>query len=190
MSRLYEIKGTKVAVGDYTYGHDSVTYHVWDTNTNVSIGKYCSISADVHFILGGNHRTDWATMYPFGHWSQDTFGDEQFPGSPATKGDIKIGNDVWIGIGATILSGVTIGNGSVIGSRAVVAKDVQPFSIVVGNPGRTVKTRFPTYIIALLEEIAYWDLHPQIVNQIKADLCKPVTREGLLELKEKIKQLQ
>jgi acetyltransferase-like isoleucine patch superfamily enzyme len=190
MTRIYEVRGTTVTVGEYTYGHDSVTYHAWGEGSRAFIGKYCSISAEVHMLLGGNHRTDWASMYPFGHWGQEVFGAEQFSGSPSTKGDIVIENDVWIGIGATILSGVTIGNGSVIGSRAVVAKDVPPFSIVVGNPGQVVKTRFPTYIIQLLEEIAYWDLHPSIVNQIKADLCKPVTREGLIALKEKIKQLQ
>lgn len=189
MTRIYEVRGTTVAVGDYTYGHDSVTYHAWGEGSRAYIGKYCSISADVHILLGGNHRTDWASMYPFGHWGQEAFGSEQFPGTPATKGDIVIGNDVWIGIGATILSGVKIGNGSVIGSRAVVAKDVAPYSIVVGNPGQVVRSRFTPDIIELLEEIAYWDLPPHIVNQIKADLCKPVTRESLLELKEKIRGL-
>ena len=189
MTRVYEVRGTTVTVGDYTYGHDSVTYHAWGEGSRAVIGKYCSISADVHMLLGGNHRSDSASMYPFGHWSQDTFGGEQFAGSPATKGDINIGNDVWIGIGATILSGVTIGNGCVIGSRAVVAKDVAPYSVVVGNPGQVIRSRFTTEIIELLEDIAYWNLSPAVVNQIKADLCKPVTVEGLLDLKQKINQL-
>lgn len=53
------------------------------------------------------------------------------------KGDIVIGNDVWIGYEAVILSGVTIGDGAVIGTRAVVTKDVPPYAIVGGVPGKT-----------------------------------------------------
>lgn len=54
---------------------------------------------------------------------------------------VTIEDDVWIGGRVCILPGVTIGHGSVIGACAVVSKDVPPYSVVVGNPGRVVKSR-------------------------------------------------
>ncbi len=59
-----------------------------------------------------------------------------------SKGSIIIEDDVWLGYGCMILSGVKISKGSVIGSGAVVAKDIPPYSIVVGNPGQVIKKRF------------------------------------------------
>lgn len=52
---------------------------------------------------------------------------------------MKIGNDSWIGAGAIILNGLTIGEGAVIGAGAVVTKDVEPYTIVVGNPALKIK---------------------------------------------------
>lgn len=52
---------------------------------------------------------------------------------------IKIGNDVWIGGNAIILGGVTIGDGSVVGAGAVVTKDVDPLTLVVGNPAKPIR---------------------------------------------------
>lgn len=57
-----------------------------------------------------------------------------------SKGPIVIGDDVWIGDKVTILSGVTIGSHAVIAANAVVTKDVPAYSVVVGNPGKVVKT--------------------------------------------------
>lgn len=54
---------------------------------------------------------------------------------------IKIEDDVWIGSDAIILPGITIGTGSVIGAGSVVTKDVEPYSIVAGNPARLIKKR-------------------------------------------------
>lgn len=54
---------------------------------------------------------------------------------------IVVGNDVWIGSRVTILPGVTIGQGSIVGTGTVVTKSVPPYSIVVGNPGRVVRSR-------------------------------------------------
>lgn len=51
---------------------------------------------------------------------------------------MKIGIDSWIGVGAIILNGVTIGDGAVVGAGAVVTKDVEPFTIVAGNPARKI----------------------------------------------------
>lgn len=66
------------------------------------------------------------------------------------KGDIVIGNDVWIGHKATIMPGVKIGDGTIIGAYSVVAKDIPPYAIAVGNPVRVVKYRFDDEMIDLL----------------------------------------
>ena len=56
---------------------------------------------------------------------------------------VSVGDDVWIGQRATLLPGVEIGCGSIIGACAVVSRSVPPYSIVVGNPARIVKSRIP-----------------------------------------------
>lgn len=77
--------------------------------------------------------------------------------STVSKGDVVIGHDVWIGAGAVILSGITIGSGSVIGAATVVSKDVPPYSIFVGNPGRVIKTRFNNEEILALLSLEWWN---------------------------------
>ena len=68
-----------------------------------------------------------------------------------------IGNDLWIGYGVTILGGVKIGNGAVIGASAVVAKDIPPYAIAVGNPARVVKYRFDEKTIRKLLAVKWWN---------------------------------
>lgn len=162
-------------IGDYTYGCPSVI--VWDDVTRLHIGKFCSIAAGVTIMLGGNHRTDWVTTYPFNVLSQRFPNAAEIKGHPATKGDVWIGNDVWIGRGATILSGVRIGDGAVIGLNAVVSKDVEPYSIVVGNPGRVVKKRFDEKTIEALLKIRWWDWDEERINQETAFLCSSNIQE-------------
>jgi acetyltransferase-like isoleucine patch superfamily enzyme len=55
----------------------------------------------------------------------------------------RIGRDVWIGEKASVLRGVDVGDGSVIASHCLVNRSVEPFSIVVGVPGRVVRSRLP-----------------------------------------------
>jgi len=80
-----------------------------------------------------------------------------------SKGDIIIGNDVWIGYQSLILSGVNIGNGAIVGARSVVTKDVPAYSIVGGNPAKHIKWRFEQNIIAVLQQIAWWDWNDEKV---------------------------
>ena len=56
-------------------------------------------------------------------------------------GDVVIGDRVWIGYRAIVLPGVCIGEGAVIGAGAVVAKNVEPYAIVAGNPARKIGER-------------------------------------------------
>lgn len=141
-------------IGDYTYGRPRILAFGNDSTT-LKIGKFCSIADDAVIFLGGEHQVSFVTTYPFSHFFEFAHG---FPGThPRQKGNIIIGNDVWIGQEAFILSGVTIGDGAVIGARAVVAKDVKPYSIVVGSPAHHIKYRVDEDIIEALLAIAWWN---------------------------------
>ncbi|WBT07557.1 CatB-related O-acetyltransferase [Brevundimonas vesicularis] len=72
-----------------------------------------------------------------------------------------IGNDVWIGAGAYIKSGVSIGDGAIIGARAVVTRDVPPFSIMVGNPGKIIRHRLDEMLGREVQASQWWDFSPQ-----------------------------
>jgi acetyltransferase-like isoleucine patch superfamily enzyme len=56
-------------------------------------------------------------------------------------GDVIVGHHVWIAYRAIILPGVKVGDGAVIGAGAVVTKDVDPYTIVAGNPAKVVSKR-------------------------------------------------
>ncbi|WP_081668970.1 CatB-related O-acetyltransferase [Butyrivibrio sp. VCB2001] len=141
--------------GDFSYYVSlDIKDDIKDGSVKVRVGKFCSIGPGVSFLLGVEHRSDWGTSYPFNR----LLGREaNAQSSVASKGDIVIGNDVWIGANATVLSGVNIGDGCVVGSNTVVSKSVEPYSIIVGNPGRVVKERFLPNHIDMLMEMKWWD---------------------------------
>ena len=162
-------------IGAYTYGSPQV--HWWRPDARLIIGRYCSIAGGVNIFLGGNHRLDWVTTYPFSDLVKEWPSAAGIGGTPVTKGDVKIGNDVWIGSFATILSGVTIGNGAVIGAGAVVGRDVPPYGIAVGNPARVIRYRFSEETIERLQKIQWWnwavpDVMKALPSMLQADLSE------------------
>ena len=90
-------------IGKWTYGKPQIMS--WGEGAKLKVGSFCSFAEDVKVFLGGEHRTDWVTTYPFNILWESA---KNFTGHPFTKGDVVIGNDVWIGDGAIILSGVSI----------------------------------------------------------------------------------
>ena len=98
-----------------------------------------------------------------------------------SKKDVVIGNDVWIAHGSTILSGVHIGNGSVIGANAVVTKDVEPYSIVGGNPAKLIKKRFDEETIKKLEDIQWWNWEKNIF-MMRYRYCKAMKSDAYLNI--------
>jgi len=150
--KVFVVNKKTTSIGIHTYGTPKV--YSYDDGTKLSIGKYCSISSRVTIFLGGEHRYDWISTFPFNvRWG----GFPEIKGTPRSKGDVIIGNDVWIGYGATIFSGVKIGDGAVIGAHAVVRKDVPPYAIFYGNPASLHFYRFETEQIKKLLEIKWWD---------------------------------
>ena len=153
-------RNDNITVGEFTYGIPIVEQY--ENHTKLQIGKFCSIGPDVRIVLGGGHRTDWCTTYPFSAIMPEF---SYISGHPCSKGDIVIGNDVWIAGGAKIMSGVTIGDGSVIAANACVTKDVEPYTIVGGVPAKEIGKRFNDADIKRLLEIRWWDWDKELIWQ-------------------------
>lgn len=148
------VKAKIISIGEFTYGIPNVIYDKHSSSV-IKIGKFCSIADKVYIYTGSNHNTQWITTYPLR--IMFNLEGKYKDGHPSSKGDVIIGNDVWIASNVTILSGVKIGDGSVIGANAVISKDVEPYSVVAGNPQVLLKKRFPDPIINDLLEIKWWD---------------------------------
>lgn len=178
-----ELAGGQVKIGAFTYGNPDIK--LFEKDTILRIGRFCSIADQVTFFLGGEHRSDWMTTYPFNKLASEFSG---FSGHPKTKGDIIIGNDVWIGYGATVLSGVKIGDGAIVGARSLVSKDVPPYAIVGGNPARLLKHRFAPEAINRLLDIQWWNWEPEKLSQA-LPLLLHVDLEALFTFAEKLHPL-
>jgi len=171
------IKNPAIIVGDYTYYDDfenvenfekNVKYHFDFIGDKLIIGKFCMIASDVKFIMNGaNHLTNSLTSYPFaifGNGWENAMDGKQYP----RKGDITIGNDVWIGYNATIMAGVIVGDGAIIAANSTVIKDVEPYSIVGGNPAVEIKKRFSNDVIERLLKLKWWEWDiEKITNNIQ-----------------------
>ena len=135
----------------YVHDYAEFCHHEFDPGS-ISIGKYCSLAHNIEMMLYGAHNIGAVTTSPL----MPLIGTLSYGISDLEN--INIGNDVWIGRGAKILSGCrSIGHGAVIGAYAVIAKDVPPYAVVVGNPGKIVKYRFNEDQIYKLLAIAWWD---------------------------------
>ena len=123
-----------VSVGNYSYGSLNVLF--WNTeNESLKIGSFCSIANGVKFILGGNHKMNYISTYPFKFFFNNKEKEAY------SNGAIIIDDDVWIGTDVKIMSGVEIGRGCVIAAGAVVTKSFPPYSIIGGVPAKIISKR-------------------------------------------------
>ena len=147
--------------GEISHGGHSywIEPNTWFTTSNIRIGRYTSISGNVHMDCGAQHRTEWVTTSPLNfHF----FGSKE---DAFTFGDIEIGSDVSICEGAVIMGGVHIADGAVVAARAVVTKDVPPYAVMAGVPARVVKYRFPEDVIRRLLKLKWWDWPDEKVKE-------------------------
>lgn len=127
-------------------------------------GRFCSLAGNIYFSMGGNHAMNSVTTSPLdvGGVVKDIFGKvrpelKAIPNVRIQHRQIIFGHDVWIAQSATIMGGVKIGTGAVIGANAVVAKDIPPYAIAVGNPARVIKYRFDEETIRKLLAVKWWN---------------------------------
>jgi acetyltransferase-like isoleucine patch superfamily enzyme len=155
----------------YSYGQPK---HIPLRGGSYKIGAFCSIADGVKIYTGkGSHRANYVTTYPFGFIYKEEFPHDSHKQLLDDKGDVIIGNDVWIGQNATIMSGVTIGDGAVIASNSHVVKNVEPYSMVGGNPAQLIKYRFSKEIIEKLLEIKWWEWPEKKIKENIHLICSP-----------------
>lgn len=126
---------------------------------DISIGKYCAIAPRARI------RTD---DHPTHHPGIQVDFYDKIGANMSIKdsgGPVDIGNDVWICADAKITSGVTIGDGAVIAANAVVADDVEPYSLVAGNPAKHKKYRFDTKTRNDLLELEWWEWNDEKISK-------------------------
>lgn len=170
------IKRGIVSVGIGSYGIPRVL--TFDgCQSRLTIGPYVSITTGATIVLGGNHPTSWAALYPF----RARF---QLPGAyadgmPESKGDVEICADSWIGFDAVIMSGVRVGTGAVVAARSVVTKAVPDYALVAGCPAAVMKFRFDEATRERLLATRWWELPRAELEALVPSLSSPDVRAFL-----------
>lgn len=162
-----------VSIGRHTYGVESDTVVHPTPAAPCRIGSFCCVAEGVRIFCQADHRLDLPSMYPFrslltrryqrcdpSNHNHDAF----------TKGGVEIGHDVWLGFRAVVLSGSTVGTGAVIGAGSVVAGHIPPYAVVVGNPGRIIRKRFPDPLVERLLASRWWDLPDDGIRSLDREL--------------------
>ena len=175
------VKNPNIIVGEYTYYDDingaenfesHVTHHYDFIGDKLIIGKFCAIAKGIEFIMNGaNHRINSITTYPFNIMGNGWEKSAPYLSELKLKGDTIVGNDVWIGQNVTVLPAVHIGDGAIIGANSVVAKDIPPYSVAVGNPCEVKRKRFDEDLIEYLLQIRWWDWDAEKIFKNMEALC-------------------
>ncbi|WP_306589626.1 CatB-related O-acetyltransferase [Geothrix sp. 21YS21S-4] len=131
-----------------------------------SIGRYCSISAEVATILGRHPTAAFVSTHPAFYSLQKQAGftytptqlfDEYAFADPEDRYCVVIGNDVLISHGVKLLEGVTVGDGAILAAGSLVRSDVEPYAIYAGVPARKIGQRFDDATIEHLLKLRWWD---------------------------------
>lgn len=146
--------GMNIKIGDYTNIQSHCILGCWDSysgqhympsitiGNNCSIGEYNHITACNKITIGDGLLTGrfvYIGDNAHGGLSVEEANIPPVERKLVSKGDVKIGDNVWIGDKATILGGVTIGNNVIIAANAVVTKDFENNCVIAGVPAEVIK---------------------------------------------------
>lgn len=161
----------QVDIGLYSYGG---CFEPGTFDKHTTVGRYCSVARGVR-VFNRNHPMEFKSTHPY--FFNSAFGyceNDLVPYQP-----LHIKNDVWIGHGAIIVPKVRIiGDGAVIGAGTVVDKDVPPFAVVVGNPMKIVRYRFPDRIIEEILSSRWWEKPIDEIKPYLDGFKRPFVRSG------------
>lgn len=146
------------------------------------VGDFSIISTNFRAI-DFNHTLNSVATY---HMGRGPFG---FLGTPQHEsGEIRIGSDVWIGTGVTFLGSLEIGHGAVIGAGSVVTRNVEPYSIVAGNPARLIRKRFDDDVIKYLLNLGWWAWPTKKIYQYRNFFLQEIANKSVREIEEMLHQ--
>jgi acetyltransferase-like isoleucine patch superfamily enzyme len=137
----FESKSGSVTIGDRAYIGPNTSII---SRSGISIGNDVTMAWGITIYDHNSHSFDWVQRQKVvdhfyrNYGSPKCFDELDWTGVEAAP--IVIEDRVWIGFGAVILKGVTIGRGAIVGACSIVSRDVEPYTIVAGNPARLVKT--------------------------------------------------
>lgn len=129
---------------------------------NTRMGRYCSIAMNSS-VGPGEHTPGWLTTHNFARGKPNVDREAE---AAVSNEKLEIGHDVWIGANAFVSTNIKVGHGAVIGAGATVVKDVPPYAIVVGNPARLLRLRFPEKSIERLLASEWWRLPVDHVREL------------------------
>lgn len=165
----------RIQVGEYTYYDDPDAPTEFERRNvlygygpeRLVIGRFCALATGTRFIMAGaDHPMTGVSTFPFtifgGDWTERTLDLMQGMG---TRGDTVVGNDVWFGYRSLVMPGVTIGDGAIIASGAVVTADVEPYTIVGGNPAKPIRRRFDEADTERMLRAAWWDWPVEVITE-------------------------
>ncbi len=144
----------RISIGDHTCIQSHSIFGCWEKygsqqfSPSINIGNHCSIGEYNHItacnkisigdgLLTGRYVYIGDNAHGGLSWEEAEL--PPIKRQLVSKGEVKIGNNVWIGDKATILAGVTIGDNAIVAANAVVTKDVPSNCIVAGIPAKIVK---------------------------------------------------
>ena len=133
---LLRLFGARIDATAIVYSSAKVYYPA-----NLTMGAYACLASDVDcynvapVTIGANSTvSQGAYLCTASHDITD-------PLNPLVTKPIVIEDQAWVAAGVFVGMGVTIGQGAVVGARAAVFKDVEPWTVVGGNPAKFIKRR-------------------------------------------------
>ncbi|MGD9583393.1 MAG: DapH/DapD/GlmU-related protein [Lysobacterales bacterium] len=128
-----------LASGSFELGHHCFIgsgTRIW-CRDRIFIGSHVLISHLVDIHDSDSHSNRWQQR----RCESITLFEQGIEGvsGEVASAEVVIEDDVWIGFKSSILKGVRIGRGAIVAAGSVVTKDVQPFTLVAGNPARKVR---------------------------------------------------
>ncbi len=124
----------RIEIGDYCFIGEYTK--IWSSES-IKIGDRVLISHNVNIHDTNSHPIDLLERHE--HFKNIIFKGHPISGIFLNEKKITICDDVWIGFNSIILKGITLGKGSIVAAGSVVVNDVEPFTIVAGNPAKLIR---------------------------------------------------